>query len=90
MSNTEIISLASQIKGLRATVKDINDKLAVLENALKGAFPEDLDTFLGGYHITIKTVESTRLDSKALRIDLGDEVLDPYLSTVLSRRLTIN
>ena len=44
---------------------------------------------MGGYHIIIKTVESTRLDSKRLRIDLGDEALDPYLSVTTSRRLTI-
>ncbi len=90
MSNNEIVSVASQIRTLRSTVKDLNDKLTVLENQLKGAFDEDIDIMMGGYHIIIKTVESTRLNSKALRIDLGDEVLDPYLSTVMSRRLTVN
>ncbi len=90
MSNSEIVSVASQIKGLRSTVKELNDKLAVLENQLKSAYEEDVDVTIGGYHIIIKTVESTRLDSKSLRIDLGDEALDPYLSVTTSRRLTIN
>ena len=63
---------------------------AVLENQLKSAYEEDVDVTIGGYHIIIKTVESTRLDSKSLRIDLGDEVLDPYLSVTTSRRLIIN
>ncbi len=90
MSNNEMIALVSQIKGLRAAQKDLTDKLTVLENQFKEAVgPDELDITIGGFHIILKNVESTRLDSKALRIDLGDDILDPYLSTVFSRRLTI-
>lgn len=91
MSNNELIAIVSQIKTLRVAQKELSDKLSVLEKQIKDAVgSEDLDLTLGGYHIVLKTVESVKLDSKALRLDLGDDILDPYLSTVSSRRLTIN
>ena len=51
MSN-EMLAIASQIKGLRRTLKDLNDKLTTLENQLKEAIgPEDIDVMIGGMRI---------------------------------------
>ena len=90
MSKNELVALASQIKNLRETQKKLGDKLADLENQLKEALgPKDTDICLGNLRIIVKTVEQTRLDSKGLRLELGDDFLEPFLSTVFQRRLTI-
>jgi hypothetical protein len=91
LSRIETIDYAAivdELAALKAAIAPMQEREAALKDALKATGRERID---GTAHTAVITLsERETIDSKALRADLGEDVIAPYLkrSVVETLKLT--
>lgn len=85
MSINEYITTCRQYKELQRMREEIDAELAALADAIKRAMGDSDTVTAGEYKITNKTVNSSRLDTTALKKELPEIAARFTVATVQTR-----
>ncbi|NCB52849.1 MAG: hypothetical protein EOM54_13395 [Clostridia bacterium] len=90
MSINEIEAKAKELKELQRMSEELNAEITTLQDSLKATMTErDTDTLIAGaFKITWKPIESSRLDTSALKKELP-ELAARFTKTTTSRRFIV-
>lgn len=92
MSTVELEAKVTDLQELKRMREDLDAEIAELEDLLKAHMTEQgIDSFTAGaFKVTWKLIESTRLDTTAMKKKLPAEVLAPFMKTSSTKRFTVN
>lgn len=90
MSNVEISSKVRDLRELRRMAEELEAEITSIQDEIKTAMTvRGVDELSGAdYKITWKAVTSSRLDSKALKLELPD-VAARYMKETTARRFVV-
>ena len=92
MSTVELENKVTDLQELKRMREDLEAEIATLEDQLKDHMKEQgIDSFTAGaFKVTWKNVETTRLDTSAMKKAFPAETLAPYLKTSVTKRFLVN
>ena len=88
MSIMEMANKAQELQELKRMREELEAEITTLEDQIKAAMGDQEAVMAGAYKITWKSVESSRLDSKALKAALPD-VAARFMVKTTVRRFTV-
>lgn len=90
MTNNEIAKMLKEAKELKRMLEEINAEIAAIEDGIKAELTErGADSLsVGEYKVTWKEVQSTRLDTTAIKKALP-EIAERFSKTSVTRRFCI-
>lgn len=88
MSTNEIISKARELRELQALIEEAQAEAEAIKDALKAQMGDSTELRAGEYRITWKPVESSRIDTAALKKAMP-ELAQAFTKTTTSRRFCI-
>lgn len=88
MSEIEIMNAVNELRNLQALIDEAQQEAETLKDQIKAAMGDREEIRAGEYKVTWKTVESSRLDSSALKKDLPD-IAAKYTKTTKTRRFCV-
>ena len=89
MSIKEIESKAQELQELKRMREELEAEIEATQDAIKAAMGDSDSITAGAYKITWKPVESSRIDTKALKAALPD-VAARFTVTSTTRRFCVN
>lgn len=91
MSTVELETKCTDLQELKRMKEELEAEITAIEDALKAHMTEaGVDTFTAGaFKVSWKAIESSRLDTVALKKALPQELLRPYIKTTTSKRFTV-
>ena len=89
MSINEIASKAQELQELKRLREELDAEIEAATDAIKAAMGDAETVTAGAYKITWKPVESSRIDTKALKAALPD-VAARFTVTSTVRRFCVN
>jgi predicted phage-related endonuclease len=91
MSTVELETKCTDLQELKRMKEELEAEITAIEDALKGHMTEaGIDCFTAGaFKVTWQNVESTRLDTTAMKKAMPPEVLNPFMRTTVTRRFTV-
>ena len=89
MSSKEIESKARELMELKRMREELDAEIEAAQDAIKAAMGDQEAITAGAYKITWKPVESSRLDTKALKAALPD-IAARFTVTSIARRFCVN
>ena len=89
MSINEIESKAHELQELKRMREELEAEIEATQDAIKAAMGDSDSITAGAYKITWKPVESSRIDTKALKAALPD-VAARFTVTSTTRRFCVN
>lgn len=92
MSQIEIVSTIDQLKEWETLADEANAMVESLKDSIKRYMDGmGIETLEAGQHIArFTTVQSSRLDTKRFKNELGEDVYKRFTKEVISRRFTIS
>ena len=92
MSTVELETKVTDLQELKRMREDLDAEITALEDLLKAHMTEQgIDSFTAGaFKVTWKLIESTRLDTTAMKKAFPAEVLQPYMKTTATKRFSVN
>lgn len=88
MTTNEIISKAHELRELQALIEEAQAEAEAIKDALKAQMGDSTELRAGEYRITWKPVESSRIDTAALKKAMP-ELAQAFTKTTTSRRFCI-
>lgn len=88
MSNKEIESKCKELRELQALIDEATAEAEAIKDALKTAMGDSDELRAGEYKITWKTVETARIDTKALKQAMP-EIAQAFTKASLTRRFVV-
>lgn len=88
MSTNDIISKARELRELQALIEEAQAEAEAIKDALKAQMGDSTELRAGEYRITWKPVESTRIDTAALKKAMP-ELEAAFTKTTTARRFCI-
>lgn len=88
MTIKEIEKKAAQIKELQDLIEEANQEMETLKDSIKAEMNDTDELHAGIYTITWKEVNTTRLDTAAIRKNLP-EIVKAYSKVTTSRRFCV-
>lgn len=88
MTTNEIISKAHELRELQALIEEAQAEAEAIKDALKAQMGDSTELRAGEYRITWKPVESSRIDTAALKKAMP-ELAQALTKTTTSRRFCI-
>ena len=90
MANNEIFAKVAELRELRRMAAELTDQITTIEDELKAHMSTaDTDTITGpDFKITWKPIESSRLDTKALKAAVP-ELFTRFTKTTTTRRFIV-
>ena len=90
MSINEIEAKAKELKELQRMSEELNDEITALQDTIKTTMTErDTDILIAGaFKISWKPIESSRLDTAAIKKELP-ELAARFTKTTTTRRFTV-
>ena len=89
MSIKEIESKAQELQELKRMREELDAEIEAAQDAIKAAMGDSESVTAGAYKITWKPVESSRIDTKALKAALP-EIAARFTITSTARRFCVN
>ena len=87
--NNEIEKTVSELMEIRAMIQELEEEAEGLTDTIKAFMADDETLVCGPWKITYRETVSKRIDSAALKKDLGADALEGYYKTVVSRPFRI-
>lgn len=87
--NNEIEKTVSELMEIRAMIEELEEEAEGLTDTIKAFMADDETMVCGPWKITYRSTVSKRIDSAALKKDLGADALEGYYKTVVSRPFRI-
>ncbi len=87
--NNEIEKTVTELMEIRAMIQELEEEAEGLTDTIKAYMADDETMVCGPWKITYRETISKRIDSAALKKDLGADVLEGYYKTVVSRPFRI-
>lgn len=88
MTTNEIISKAHELRELQALIEEAQAEAAAIKDALKAQMGDSTELRAGEYRITWKPVESSRIDTAALKKAMP-ELAQAFTKTTTTRRFCL-
>ncbi|MBQ3589923.1 MAG: hypothetical protein II980_05675 [Clostridia bacterium] len=88
MSTTELNAKLRELKRLKAKQDELSDKISSIEAEIKAYMGDNEELRTGTHKITYKGVESSRVDTKAMKKELP-EIVARYTVSTFYKRLII-
>lgn len=88
MSEKQITAKIRKLRKLQAQIEAAENEVEAIKNEIKAHMGDTDELRAGEYKVTWKFVESSRLDTKALKLALP-ELVERFTSTVVTRRFCI-
>lgn len=89
MSINEIAAKAQELQELKRMREELDAEIEAAQDEIKAAMGDQESITAGAFKITWKAVESTRIDTKALKAALPD-VVARFTITSTARRFCVN
>lgn len=89
MSIKEMETKARELQELKRMREELDAEIEAAQDAIKAAMGDQEAVTAGAYKITWKPVESSRIDSKALKAALP-EIAARFTVTSMTRRFCVN
>ena len=89
MSENQLTAKIRQLRELQALIEEAQMEAEAIKDEIKAHMGEAEELRAGEYKVTWKTVESSRLDTKALKTALP-ELVERFTNTVTTRRFCVN
>lgn len=89
MSEKQITAKIRQLRELQALIDEAQQEAEAIKDEIKAHMGDTDELRAGEYKVTWKFVESTRLDTKALKAALP-ELVERFTNTVTTRRFCVN
>ena len=87
--NNEIEKTVSELMEIRAMIEELEEEAEGLTDTIKAFMADDETMVCGPWKIIYRETVSKRIDSAALKKDLGADALEGYYKTVVSRPFRI-
>lgn len=87
--NNEIEKTVTELMEIRAMIQELEEEAEGLTDTIKAFMADDETMVCGPWKITYRETVSKRIDSAALKKDLGADALEGYYKTVVSRPFRI-
>lgn len=89
MTIQEMIKRIQDLKSFEALRDQVDTEIDALKDEIKAEMGDQEEAYYGDYRVTYKTVTSSRIDSKALKEALGDQIVQKYSKDSSYRKLLI-
>ena len=89
MKNEMMIAKIIDLKELMRMKEEIEAEIESVKDDIKEGMNGEDVVVVGGFKVSNKEVETTRLDTTALKKSLGSEVLAPFMKTTVTRRFIV-
>lgn len=87
--NESIEKTVSDLMEIRAMIQELEAEAEGLTDTIKAYMGEDETMLCGPWKITYRETVSKRIDSTALKKDLGADALEGYYKTIVTRPFKI-
>ena len=87
--NREIENTVSELMEVRKMIEELEAEASALTDTIKAYMADDETMVCGPWKITYRQTVSKRIDSAALKKDLGADALEGYYKTVITRPFKI-
>lgn len=91
MSNTELLSIATELRGLKNMAAELAEQIDALESVLKAEMlNQGIDRlYVGDVKITWTEFDTTRFDTKTFKAE-HTELYEQYAKTIKARRFSVS
>ncbi|MDO4484578.1 MAG: hypothetical protein Q4C54_09185 [Clostridia bacterium] len=87
-ANSNMVSKVSELMELRKMIEDLTAEADLIADEIKAYMGDEETMTAGSYVVRYQNVVSQRCNTKELKKLLGD-ALDPFMTTVQSRRFSV-
>lgn len=88
-ANDDILSKVNELMEIRGMIEELEQEAEKLTDGIKAFMGDEENMIAGCWKVTYKETVSHRLDTKALKMILGD-ALEGYYKTVITRPFRVN
>ena len=89
MSEQQLTAKIRKLRKLQALIERTEKEVEAIKDEIKAHMGDTEELTAGEYKVTWKVVESTRVDTKALKRALP-ELVEKFTTTVFTRRFGVN
>ena len=91
MSNSELLALVTELRGLKNMAAELQDEIDALEDKLKAEMNnQGVDKqFIGDCKVTWTEYNTTRFDTKSFKAEHSD-LYEHYAKTIKARRFSVS
>ena len=89
-ANQEIENTVTELMEIRKMIEELEAEAQALTDTVKGYMGAEETMVCGPWKITYRETVSKRIDSAALKKDLGADALEAYYKTVVTRPFKVS
>ena len=89
-ANENMISKVEELMELRKMIEELENEATQITDEIKAFMAEEETMVAGPWKVTYRQTVSKRIDSAALKKDLGADALEAYYKTVVTRPFKVS